>query len=163
MKNAATLVGLTLVVLCLPACARRGAVEPPALRAAIEERVRTLLTAYAANDQDAVVGLLDPAGFVVLGSDVSEVVRTPAELRQLMTDDFRLWGSAAFGPIQDLDVRGDEHFASAVFHVPFSAAGGPSILVRFSTVWRRVDGEWRLAQSANTVPTTNSSARELTD
>ncbi|HEX7324776.1 MAG TPA: hypothetical protein VF292_05435 [Rhodanobacteraceae bacterium] len=63
--------------------------------------VHTLLDDYARNDQHAVVALLDPDGFTVYGSDASEMVRTVAELRDLMTADFRLWRTASFALIRD--------------------------------------------------------------
>lgn len=141
----------------VPASSSVAATEGPE----IEARVAQLLTAYAANDQEGIVRMLDPAGVTVFGSDLSEVVRTPGGLRQLMSDDFALWGSAAFGPIQDLDLRVQGGLATAFFHAPFSAGGRPPVPVRFSTVWRKAGGQWLLTQSANTVPTTRSSAREL--
>lgn len=132
-----------------------------ATRLELEGRIHQLLTAYASNDQDAVVRMADPAGFVMYGSDVSEVIRNTKDLRQMMTDDFALWGSAAFGKIQDVDLRIQGHLATAFFDVPFSAGGQPPISVRFSTVWRRNDHQWVLTQSANAVPTVGSSAREI--
>ena len=51
--------------------------------------------------------------------------------------------------------------ATAHFHVRFSAGGAAPVTVRFATNWRKVDGQWRLMQSANTVPTSGQSAAEL--
>lgn len=130
-------------------------------RSELEARVAQLLAAYAANDQEAVVRMLDPADFTMFGSDLSEVVRSPGELRQLMSDDFALWTSATLGPVRDLDVRIHGNLATAFFHAPFSAGGRPPVPVRFSTVWRKTGQQWLLTQSANTVPTVGSSAREL--
>ena len=163
MKVAVVAAVLSLGLGLAAGCARPAGTADVVPRGEIDRRIGALLGAYAANDQTAVIGLLDSAGFVIFGSDASEIVRTHDELRQLMADDFRLWGSARFGPIRDLDVRGNGAIATAVFHVPFSAGGGPEVLVRFSTAWRRVDGDWRLMQSANTVPTVGSSARELAE
>lgn len=120
--------------------------------------VHKLLDRYASNDPQGVVALLDPKGFVVYGSDVAEKVQTVPALVELMKADFRLWHTAAFGEIRDLSIVVQGSLATAYFHVPFSAGGRPPVLVRFSTTWRRVNGAWRLRQSANTVPTVGMSA-----
>lgn len=129
-------------------------------RARVTQQVEQLLQRYAANDVDGVLALLD-GEFIVYGSDEAELVRTPQQLRQLMQDDFALWRTARFGQLRDLDLRVHGHLATAYFHVPFSAGGGAPLTVRFSTTWRKVGGEWRLAQSANTVPTAGQSAAAL--
>jgi hypothetical protein len=79
----------------------------------------------------------------------------------MMATDFALWRTARFGELADVSARVFGDLVTAFFHVPFSAGGRPPVTVRFSTVWRRHAGEWRLTQSANTVPTTGSSATEL--
>lgn len=127
----------------------------------VESQLRAILAAYAANDQDAVVGFVDPQGFSFYGSDLAELVESPAALRQLMTDDFRLWRTARFGEVRNLGVRVGPNLASAFFHAPFQAAGQPEVTLRLSTVWRRVGSSWRLSQCAIAAPTVGSSAREL--
>lgn len=139
------------------ACPAAAATRPEA-DASVVSAVHTLLDRYAANDQKAVVALLDPKGFVIYGSDVAEKVDSAAGLVELMDADFRLWGTARFGELQDLSVRTDGSLATAYFHVPFSAGGRAPVLVRFSTTWRKTHGAWRLSQSANTVPTVGMSA-----
>lgn len=128
---------------------------------AVRARVSELLTAYAANDPDAVMRMVDPQGVTFYGSDVAELVRSEAELRQLMRDDFTLWRRARFGEPRDLDVRVGEELAAAFFNVDFFAGGGRAIPVRLCTLWRKVGGTWRLTLSANAVPTQGSSAHEL--
>lgn len=131
-------------------------------RSTVQQRVNAMLRAYAANDPAAVLAMVDPHGFVMYGSDVAEVVRTPAELRQLMADDFKLWQTASFGTPSNVDIRVDGTTASAFFDVPFSAGGRPPVTVRFCTVWHQRAGKWLLVQSANAVPTVGSSAHALT-
>jgi hypothetical protein len=151
-----------LALLCTFAVPLAARADGPAReRAAVEARVRSLLDAYAANDAAAVLALVDPNGFIVYGSDVSEVVTSAEGLKQMMADDFRLWGSAHFGAPSTLDIRQGKDLATAFFHVPFTAGKRPPILLRVSSVWRKVNGTWLLTQFANTVPTTGSSAREL--
>jgi hypothetical protein len=130
-------------------------------KARIETRVRALLGAYAANNQAAVLALLDPEAFSIYGSDLSEAVTDAAGLEQMMKDDFQLWGSARFGDISAIDVRQSKDLATAFFHVPFFVGNRPPVIVRVSSVWRKVKGTWLLTQLANTVPTTGSSAHEL--
>jgi ketosteroid isomerase-like protein len=127
----------------------------------VEASVDALLAAYAADDTDKVIAMVDPRGFVVYGSDVDEVVRTPGQLRQLMADDFALWKSASFGTPSNLDVRVEGTMAGAFFDVPFSPGGAPPVTVRFATTWHRDGDRWLLVQGANVVPTTGSSAHAL--
>lgn len=152
------IVGAAALALCLFATT---AIAGPKQDASVIAAVHELLERYAANDQTAVAQLLDPEGFVVYGSDAAEKVETIPALRELMDADFRLWRTASFGEIRDLSVVVEGRLATAYFHVPFSAGGRPPVLVRFSTTWRKVEGAWRLRQSANTVPTTGMSAAEL--
>lgn len=127
----------------------------------VQARVDELLAAYARNDVEAVLAMLDPRAVTVYGSDVVEFYTRPDEVRRMMRDDFRLWRSAEFGAPRDLSVRVAGELATAFFHVPFRAGGGREVVVRFATVWRRDGDRWLLTQSANTVPTTGSSAAEL--
>jgi hypothetical protein len=148
------------LALALAACASSSPRTTDA-RGEVERQVDQLLHAYAANDPAAVLGMLDPRGFTIYGSDVAEVVRDEAGLRQLMADDFALWKTARFGAPANLDIRVEGTAASAFFDVPFSAGGRPPVTVRFGTSWRRDDGRWVLMQGSNTVPTTGSSAHQL--
>jgi hypothetical protein len=150
------LVKLAVVVALLHVAAAGAAVR--AADAPVVAAVHHLLDRYAANDQKGVLALLDPGGFVVYGSDASEKVESTSGLVDLMNADFRLWHTASFGPVEDLSVVVEGSLATAYFQVPFSAGGQPPVLVRFSTTWHKVHGEWRLRQSANTVPTVGRSA-----
>ncbi len=127
----------------------------------VKSSIQALLDSYATNNQQAVTTMLDPDGFIIYGSDLHEKVETVPDLAKLMDDDFQLWKTASFGQVQDLSLFSDGVVAVAHFHVPFSAGGRPPVIVRFSTTWRRVNGIWKLRQSANTVPTTGMSAAEL--
>lgn len=163
MRNLRQLCGgycCLLLLVVLGSCASTGK-DAQSDRAQVAAAVRTLLTAYAANDQEAVIRLIDTREFSFYGSDVSEIVHSSDQLRQLMTEDFKLWGSAKFGQISDMDIRVGRDLATAFFNVPFSAGGASLVTVRVSTVWRKVGGVWLLTQSANSVPTVGSSTREL--
>jgi hypothetical protein len=127
----------------------------------VKSSIRALLDSYATNNQNAVIAVLDPEGFIIYGSDVSEKVEAIPALKKLIDDDFRLWKTASFGQIQDLSLCSDGVLAVAYFHVPFSAGGKPPIIVRFSMTWHRVKGIWKLRQSANTIPTVGMSAAGL--
>jgi uncharacterized protein with beta-barrel porin domain len=127
----------------------------------LTHRVQNLLSAYASNDQVAVLAMLDTKNLTIYGSDLAEFVKNASEFKQMMDDDFALWHTATFGPIQDLSVRVNAGFATAFFNVSFSAGGGAPVPVRLATVWHRVHGSWLLTQCATTVPTVGSSAAEL--
>jgi ketosteroid isomerase-like protein len=159
--NAARAVATIVLLAALAAPPSPGRAQDADARRQVEDSVAALLAAYAADDPDKVLSMLDARGFVVYGSDAAEVVRTPAELRQLMADDFALWQTASFGTPANLDIRVEGAMASAFFDVPFSAGGRPPLTVRFATTWHRDGDAWRLVQSANVVPTTGSSAHAL--
>jgi hypothetical protein len=148
------------LALAVSSCGTRSP-ESESDRAEVTQRVARLLTLYASNDQEGVLSMLDRSSFTLYGSDAAELVRTPAAVCELMTNDFVLWKTARFGEIQDLDLFLQGAVATAYFHAPFSVSDRRPILVRFSTTWRKVEGEWLLIQSANTVPTIGSSAAEL--
>ena len=151
----------TVACLCALLLSCAGVPAPAPSRDELAGRVRELLDRYAANDQEGVLAMMDPSGFVLYGSDLAEVVRSPADLRAMMRDDFRLWGSARFGAPTDLDIRMSAELATATFHAPFTVGANPAVVVRFSTTWQRRPDGWHLVQSANTVPTRGSSVREL--
>jgi ketosteroid isomerase-like protein len=159
--NAARAVATIVLLAALAAPPSPGRAQDADARRQVEDSVAALLAAYAADDPDKVLSMLDARGFVVYGSDAAEVVRTPAELRQLMADDFALWQTASFGTPANLDIRVEGAMASAFFDVPFSAGGRPPLTVRFATTWHRDGDAWHLVQSANVVPTTGSSAHAL--
>ena len=149
---------LVLLAVTSSGCATSQALDTGRDQADVRKRVEMLLERYAANDQVGVIEMLDPSGVTVLGTDLGEVVRTPAQLRALMDADFRLWGTAKFSDIREFDFRGNGNLASAFFVVSFSAAGGPPIPIRIDTTWRDQQGTWYLSQSANSVPTVGQSA-----
>lgn len=149
---------LTAIGLALAFCLFATGVSAEPSDASVIVAVHKLLDRYASNDPKGVIALLDPEGFIIYGSDAAEEVRTVPALMELMKADFRLWHTAAFGKIRDLSIVVQGSLATAYFQVPFSAGGRPPVLVRFSTTWRKVNGVWRLRQSANTVPTIGMSA-----
>ena len=120
-------------VLC-PCSAVYGETAADLRIAAVRASVDQLLSRYAANDPDAVVNLLDPRGFVIYGSDASEIVKDVASLRKMMADDFALWGSARFEEPSEVDIRADEELASVMFQVRRSNCTGS--LPRFSILIR---------------------------
>jgi hypothetical protein len=161
MNAAARLLGAALLVGALVRAPSHAQAQDDGARRQVEASVDALLAAYAADEPDQVLAMVDARGFVIYGSDVDEVVRTPEQLRQLMADDFALWKTASFGAPANLDVHVEGTMASAFFDVPFSPGGGPPVTVRFATTWHRDGDRWLLVQGANVVPTTGSSAHAL--
>ncbi len=147
-------VALATLLLCLCACTTAPAPakpDPAADEKAVMQRVETLLYRYGANDQPGVMAMLDPQGFTVFGSNMAEFVRTPDQLRSLMSRDLSQWKSATFSDVRSTDVRTSGTLATAFFVVTFSAENGPTIPIRLCTTWHKVNGEWLLAQSWNAV------------
>ena len=145
---------LPLAALCLlAACAAAPATKSSADEEAhIQARVQDLLNKYSANDQAGIAALLDPQ-LTILGSQINEKIRTPEQLKSLMTSDFSHWGSARFTSVRDMDVRVGKDLATAYFLMSFQAGENPSIPIRVTTTWHKRDGEWYLTQSANSVMT----------
>jgi hypothetical protein len=128
------------------------AADPTPAEKEVVGRVQELLKKYEANDQDAVVAMLDKQ-FTLLGTSFNEQVRTPAELRELMRRDFEQWGKATFSDLRDIDVRVGRELATVYFVFTFAAQnGGGAMPIRGCTTWRKVDGQWLLTQSASAVP-----------
>jgi ketosteroid isomerase-like protein len=121
-------------------------------QAHVQARVQELLNKYSANDQAGVAALLDPQ-LTILGSQINEKIRTPEQLKALMTSDFSHWGSARFTNVRDMDVRVGKDLATAYFLMSFQAGENPSIPIRVTTTWHKRAGEWYLTQSANSVMT----------
>lgn len=124
-------------------------------------RVQALVNAYERDDSAGVLRIVDLQGFSIYGSDASELISTPAQLITMMENDFKLWHTAKFGAMRDVAIKVYGNFGSVFFQIPFSAGGSPDVLVRFATVWRRVNGVWLLTMSSNSVPTVGSSAAEI--
>lgn len=134
-----------------------GAEEPD-----VRTQTRLFLDAYARGDRATVLGLVDRAAVTVYGSDEDEVFTGAAAVATMLENDQRLWGGpATIGPMEHVTVAANGDLASVFFDAPFAVHGGPSIAVRFATVWRRSPGGWRLVQSSNVVPTRGQSAARL--
>jgi ketosteroid isomerase-like protein len=122
---------------------------------------RTFLTAYAKGDREAVLAKVDPQ-IVIYGSDAAEVFRGVDGVRKMLEGDQKLWrGSASIGKMQDVSVVASGQLSAMTFQAPFVLNDRPSVLVRFSMVWKLGPSGWRLIQSANSAPTVGQSAEAL--
>lgn len=162
-KNRLLRVGISLVFAAnLIACSSLPASTPSGdAQFEVMTRAHQLLERYSANDPAGVIELIDKQQFTVFGSDLKEVVHSSEQLQELMRADFALWGTAKMSDLRDVDFRTDGRFATAFFTVSFQAGGMPPLPVRMATTWIKRNGEWRLTQSANSVPTQGQSAAEL--
>ena len=130
----------------------------------LREKIRLLLDAYGKKDVSRLMSLFDEKDVLMMGADASEVADTKAAIEKLLNDDFRLWETSEFGEFKNFYAAFSGKTATAFFDVPWQAqAGGAarSFLIRFATVWRKKDGEWKLAQIMNAVPTVGQSAAEI--
>jgi hypothetical protein len=144
---------LVFATLLLAACATpKTTAWDPAAEKEVLQRAELLLDRYSRNDQAGVVALLDAERFHLVGTGFGETIATPAELRALMERDFSQWGSASFKDIRDVDVRSDGRTGTVYLTFTFAAGGGPSLPIRFTSTWRKVNGEWLLAQAMSAVP-----------
>jgi hypothetical protein len=116
------------------------------------QRVNLLLDRYGRNDQAGVIAMLDPEHFTMLGTNFDEKVSSQSELRTFMDRDFAQWQTASFTDVRDTDVRVGRDLATAYLVVTFQAGSGPTLPIRLTTTWRRVDGEWLLTQTSSALP-----------
>ncbi|HZZ30410.1 MAG TPA: nuclear transport factor 2 family protein [Phenylobacterium sp.] len=127
----------------------------------LTDRTRAFLDAYARGDEVAVMGMVEP-GITIFGSDLAEVAHGREGVSTMLANDQKLWGGhARIGEIEHLAVVDDAALSAMTFDAPFTLAGRPPVMVRFSLVWRKSASGWRLAQGANATPTTGQSAAEL--
>ena len=156
MTSIAARLALSFALALLPAATRADDASSDPLAV-----TRRFLDAYAAGDASAVLSLVDP-DVAIYGSDVAEVVNGKDALATLLANDQRLWQRAAtIGAMTHVSIVTNDRLASLVFDAPFAIAGGPSRTVRFSMLWRRGSGGWRLVQESNAVPTVGQSAADL--
>lgn len=133
--------------------------------AEIARRSAALLDAYGHKHNARLQAMLDPERVAFFGADSAGVATTPESVMQRIRDDQMLWDSLIAGPIRNLRVEHGGRLAVAMFDVGTEVHRGPGrahYLIRFAMTWRRgADGEWRLVQSMNSVPTTGQSAAEI--
>lgn len=154
--------GTTLAMgICLAAFAFGPADARPAPHEGVVAVTRGFLDSYAKGDNDAVLRQVDPK-VVVYGSDIAEVFRGSAGVREMLTADHRLWGGAvSIGDMRDISVVSSGPLSAITFDAPFELRGGSPIMVRFSMVWKHEAAGWRLLQCANSTPTVGQSAEAL--
>lgn len=117
--------------------------------------------AYVAGDWTTVESYLADETLDVYGSDLAEFARTRSSFRAMFDNDQKLWrGGARLGKATEISSTRSRNLATYFFHREF-VLGDRRMTVRFCTVWRRVNGRWKLVQSANAVPTVHESAAEI--
>lgn len=131
----------------------------------LARRAAELLDAYGHKDNARLAGMLDPERVAFYGADSAEVAMTREGVMRRIRDDQMLWDSLVAGPPRNLRVEHAGPLAVTMFDVGtevYRGGGRAHYLVRFAITWRRgPDGEWRVAQSMNSVPTTGQSAAEI--
>lgn len=163
-RRFAALVSLAAVAAC--AGIRPAAAPSTADRESeVARRSAELLDAYGHKDNARLQAMLDPERVAFFGADSAEVAMTLDDVMRRIRDDQMLWDSLIAGPLRTLRVEGDGALAVAMFDVGTEVHRGAvraHYLIRFAMTWRRgEDGEWRLTQSMNSVPTTGQSAAEI--
>lgn len=156
----AAAVGLTLVALggnASAASVTASAQRPDALAS----RVEAFLHAYAAGNEQDVLSFVTTGQPHIYGSDEAEAVDSREGFAAMLKADHKLWnGIVSFGPMRNVSEERSGNLATIFFDAGFQL-GGREVPVRFSMVWRREHGAWKLVQSSNVVPTTGQTATEL--
>ena len=100
---------------------------------------------------------------LVMGSDLSEVCSSRAQVEELLRNDFMLWDSSSSGALGPVSTQRSGELVTAFFDVPFMLRRGgneQTVVIRFATVWKKTPHGLKLVQSANTTPTVGQSAKE---
>jgi ketosteroid isomerase-like protein len=127
----------------------------------LTSETRTLLDAYARADANTVLASVDDKT-VIYGSDAGEVFRGIAAIREMLSNDARLWsGTAHIGEMKNVTVVKQGPLESIFFQAPFTVGNRPPVPVRFCMIWRHTGNRWLLLQSSNAVVTEHQSAADL--
>jgi ketosteroid isomerase-like protein len=127
----------------------------------VNSQTRSLLDAYARADANAVLLSIDEKT-VIYGSDAGEVFQGIDPIREMLSNDARLWsGTAHIGEMKNVTVVKQDHLESIFFQAPFTVGNRPPVTVRFCMIWRHTGNRWLLLQSSNAVVTEHQSAAEL--
>src|SRR5260370_20150560 len=127
----------------------------------VKSQTRTLLDAYAREDQKTVLASIDDQT-VMYGSDATEVFHGVASIQTMLANDARLWsGSAHIREMQNITDVKQGNLESIFFQAPFTVGNRPAVPVRFCMTWRHTGGRWLLLQSSNAVVTEHQGAPEL--
>jgi ketosteroid isomerase-like protein len=119
------------------------------------------MDAYVAGDWHGVAAHLTRGVLYVYGSDLAEFSTDVSGFKAMFDHDQALWhGAARFGAMSEISSRRRGDMATLFFNRVFEL-GTQKVVVRFSTVWQREGGGWKLVQSSNVVPTTGQSAAEI--
>jgi ketosteroid isomerase-like protein len=149
-----------LPLLTLAACLSFTA-HLPAQAPDVTSQTRSLLDAYARADANTVLASVDDKT-VIYGSDAGEVFRGIAAIREMLSNDARLWsGTAHIGEMKNVTVVKQGPLESIFFQAPFTVGNRPPVPVRFCMIWRHTGNRWLLLQSSNAVVTEHQSAEEL--
>ena len=119
------------------------------------------MDAYVSGNWSGVVSHLTAGELTIYGSDSSEFSTSREAFKTMFDNDQKLWqGQAHFGPLSHVSSFRYGNVGTLFFDRVFEL-GDRKMLVRFSTVWRKEGGEWKLVQSSNVVPTTGQSAAAI--
>jgi hypothetical protein len=127
----------------------------------VEKTAIKFMDAYVAGNWKSVEQHLTSGNLYVYGSDLSEFSSDRAGFKAMFDNDQKLWRAAArFGALSKISSISQRDLTTLFFNRVFEI-GGQKLTVRFSTVWRREKGDWKLVQSANAVPTTGQSTADI--
>jgi ketosteroid isomerase-like protein len=134
---------------------------------AIKAAITNYHKGYETKDEKLFKGLMSVSpDFMFFGTDVAEVIKSPAEMETQKEYDFQLFESANFGETQDLaiQVSSDGSLASAVYQVPIEMKMGAetsNATLRFAFTFLKENGSWKIVQGVAAMATTGQSSAEL--
>jgi ketosteroid isomerase-like protein len=164
-----TILPFVITISLLAGCAPRGLT--PEQVAQEKEAIKTAITnyhkGYETKDEKLFKNLMSTSpDFMFFGTDVAEVITSPAEMETQKEYDFQLFESAKFGEMQDLaiQVSSNGDLASAVYQVPIELKMGgetSNATLRFAFTFLKENGSWKIVQGVAAMATTGQSSAEL--
>lgn len=121
-------------------------VDAAAEAAAIEAVDQQLLAAARSHDAAAFAAVFAPDGLLLFPN--RPIVRGQEAIQQAIAPDFAMPGFSVTWEQSDLMLAasGDLAVSNGTYHLTFSLPDGPvEDHGKYMTVWRKVDGEWRVA------------------
>lgn len=134
---------------------------------AIEARIQQMSDGYSKEDLASPMEMVSPSEFLGFGTDSAEVLKSAADFRQQLKNDYVLMDkyTSSKPRILDVSVSDNADLASSLVEIPAEAVmlGKPThVIARFAQTWRKENGKWMMIHFLVQFATTGQSAAELT-
>jgi ketosteroid isomerase-like protein len=134
-------------------------------QAAVKKVIADFQSAYMAKDWSRMEGLFS-GDLKFFGTDSAEVIRSVADFRKQMTDDWQVIDSPKLEGTRNLSIilDRDHEVASAIYETPFSGKAGGEMMsgtMRFAQTFRKENGNWKLVHGLVSMATVGQSSAAM--